>query len=126
MRTLLALVPLLAACGSSVSITDLRCRPVGCQPKDNPFRLQLEAVYTDPSLTLPTSALVLRVDQTALPEIPLAPKVPAGRTLGTIAFDVDVPLREPVDGSKLTVGVRTKDAAGVVSDEITLDFTMKL
>lgn len=125
MRALLASVLLLTACGNGASLVTLQCRST-CQPRENPFRLQLQATYDDPSLALLGGTLVVRVDNTQQPEIPLAGKMPTGRSTGTIDFDVDVPLRELKDESTLTVGVRAKDKSGIVTDEITLDFTMKL
>src|SRR4051812_37731947 len=115
----------LAGCGSGASFSNLQCQSP-CQTREDPWHLKLRVDYSDPSLQLQGGALVVRVDTASLPEIPIAPLAKTGSTAGTVDVDVHVPLRELVDGTTITVGVKAMDHDGLETNEATLAFVMTL
>jgi len=115
---------LLAACGPSVQLADLRC-DTPCQEAADPFTARLLVDYVDPEDLLPQGALLISVNNRAVPSLPLAGRVTAGAETGSIALQVPLTVNTLETDQLYRVRVVARTAEGDSAAQL-LDLRLSL
>lgn len=94
------------ACGSSASMSRLRCQDA-CQDRADPFLLLLEADFDDPEGEMNGGVLLVRIDNRAPSSLEIDSLKPAtGRLVGVLRFGVPLPFDSLTEGQQFTVSVQ--------------------
>lgn len=113
------------ACGSSASISGLRCQQT-CLSRVDPLLLLLEADFDDPENEMDGGVLLVRIDDLPPSSLELAElKSAAGGGSNMIRFSVSLPFNNLIDGQQFTVRVRAEHL-GRQTSSASLPFTIYL
>ena len=121
---------LLAACGSSPKLTSLRCQ-AACQSAEDPFQLKLAVDFADPTGTLSTGVVTVKVNTTTQAVLQLssvfkASGVDPAATSGTLRLSPDVVLQTVQAGQTFDVSIVATDGDGAGSNEPKLTLGISL
>jgi hypothetical protein len=122
----------LAGCGGSgPKLHNLRCRTDSCQHPEDPLRVLLAVDFDDPSGTLASGSLELRVDgrtqiAVALRDIFNLQGLAADARTGTLQIDDDVLLSSIKDGTQFKLSLLATNGQGHDSNEPSMSITVHL
>lgn len=119
-----------AACGNAPKLSSLRCQSA-CQAAVDPFQLTLAVDFSDPSASLSTGTLTVKVDTSTQAVVQLsavfkASGVDPAATSGTLRFTPDVVLQTVQSGQSFDVSVVAKNGDGAASNEPKLTLGISL